>query len=88
MAPGREIISVGEAATVLYDDMSINNLNGLAFPIVVEPGDTDELIAQMSKRAFYMYAPQFHWTMAIRAKDKPACSTVENIAPKQFKFRT
>ena len=57
MASGREIIPIGEAAVVLYNDTSMNGSNGSASPIVVEPGDKEGLTAEMPKRAFYMYAP-------------------------------
>ena len=38
MASGQELMPVGEAAAVLYNDTSMNGSNGPA-PIVVEPGD-------------------------------------------------
>ena len=57
MASGQEIISIGEAATALYDDTSINGSNGPASPIVVEPGDKEGPTEEMPERAFYMYAP-------------------------------
>ena len=63
MATGQEIIPVGEAAAVLYDDTSMNGSNGPPSPIVVEPGDREGPTAEEPERAFYMYAPQFHWTM-------------------------
>ena len=64
MSTGQEIISVGEAAAVLYDDTSMNGSNGPPLPpIVVEPGDREGPMAEEPERAFYMYAPQFHWTV-------------------------
>ena len=65
MASGREIIPIGEAAAALYNDMSINGLNGPASPIVVEPGDREGPTEEMPERAVYMYAPEFHWTLAM-----------------------
>ena len=89
MALGQEIIPIGEVATALYDDTSMNSSNGLASPIVVEPGDREGLTEEMPESAFYMYAPQFHWTLAMgTAEDRLARSTMENIAHEQFKFGT
>ena len=39
MASGREMVPVGEATVMLYDDMSMNGSNGPASPTVVDPGD-------------------------------------------------
>ena len=80
MAPGREIIPVGEAAAILYDDTSMNGSNGPASPIVVEPGDREGPTEEMPKCAFYMYAPQFHWTLTMGTEDRPARSAIESIA--------
>ena len=80
MASSQEIIPVGEAAAILYDNTSMNGSNGLASPIVVEPGDKEGPIAEMPERAFHMYAPQFHWTVAMGAEDRPAHFAMENIA--------
>ena len=55
MALGREIILVGEAATILYDDTSMNGSNGSTYPIVVEPNDEEGLIAEKLEHAFYIY---------------------------------
>ena len=88
MASGREIIPVGEAATALYNDTSMNGSNGPASPIVVEPGDREGPIEEMPERAFYMYAPQFHWTLTMRAEDRPARSAIESIAHEQYRFGT
>ena len=79
MALGREIITVGEAAAVL-NDMSMNGSNGLASPIVVKPGDREGPTKEMLERAFYIHAPQFHWTLAMGTKDRPAHSAIESIA--------
>ena len=65
MASDQEIIPIGEAAAALYDDTSMNGLNGPASPIVVKPGDREGPTEEMPERAFYMYAPQFHWTLAM-----------------------
>ena len=35
------MIPVGDAAAVLYEDMSMNSSNGPPSPIVVEPGDRE-----------------------------------------------
>ena len=89
MALGQEIIPIGEAATALYDDTSMNGSNGPASPIVVEPGDREGPIEEMPECAFYMYAPQFHWTLAVGvAEDRPARSAIENIAHEQYRFGT
>ena len=87
MATGQEIVPVGEAAAVLYDDTSMNGSNGPPSPIVVEPGDREGPTAEEPERAFYMYAPQFHWTM-IGGEDQPARSAVESIAREQYRFGT
>ena len=60
MASGREIIPIGEAVVVLYDDTSMNGSNGPTSPIVVEPGDREGPTEEMPEHAFYMYTPQFH----------------------------
>ena len=89
MASSREIIPVGEAASALYDDTSMNSSNGPASPIVVEPGDREGSTKEMLEHAFYMYAPQFHWTLVMGAvEDRPACSTVESIAHEQYRLGT
>ena len=80
MTSGREIIPVGEVVAVLYDYMSMNGSNGPAFPIVVEPGDKEWPTAKMPECAFFMYAPQFHWTIAIGVQDRLARSIVGIIA--------
>ena len=87
MATGQEIIPVGEAAAVLYDDTSMNGSNGPPSPIVVEPGDREGPTAEEPERAFYMYAPQFHWTV-VGGEDQPARSAVESIAREQYRFGT
>ena len=60
MASSREIIFASEAAAVLFDDMSMNGLNGPASPIVVEPGDREGLTTKMPEHGFYMSVPQFY----------------------------
>ena len=87
MATGQEIIPVGDAAAVLYDDTSMNSSNGPPSPIVVEPGDREGPTAEEPERAFYMYAPQFHWTV-VGGEDQPARSAVESIAREQYRFGT
>ena len=57
MASSREIIPIGEAAAILYNDTSMNGSNGPASTIVVELGDREGPIAEMPQREFYMYAP-------------------------------
>ena len=79
MAPGQEITPVGEVAAILYDNTSMNGSNGPASPIVVEPGDREGPTKEMLEREFYMYAPQFHWTLTIGAEDQPARSAIESI---------
>ena len=88
MASGREIIPAGEAAAILYDDTSMNGSNGPSSPIVVEPGDREGLIEEMPERAFYMYAPQFHWALAVGAEDQLAHSSIESITHEQYRFGT
>ena len=88
MASGREIIPVGEAVTVLYDDTSMNGSNGPASPIVFEPGDREGPTEEMPERAFYIYTPQFHWTLTMGAEDRPAHSAIESIAHEQYQFGT
>ena len=67
----------------------MNGLNGPASPIVVEPSDREGPTTEMPERAFYMYPPQFHWTVAMGvAEDRLARFAVENIAHKQFRFGT
>ena len=87
MATGQELIPVGDAAAVLYDDTSMNSSNGPPSPIVVEPGDREGPTAEEPERAFYMYAPQFHWTV-VGGEDQPARSAVESIAREQYRFGT
>lgn len=60
MASIQEITSIGEATAVLYDDTSINGLNGPASLIAVKPSDRERPTAKMLEYAFYVYAPQFH----------------------------
>ena len=89
MASGQEIIPVGEAAAALYDDTSMNGSNGPTSPIVVEPSDREGPTEEMPEHAFYMYAPQFHWTLAMGAvEDRLARSIVESIAHEQYRFGT
>ena len=89
MASGQEIIPIGEAAAALYDDASMNSSNGPPSPIVVEPGDREGPTADEPERAFYMYAPQFHWTLAMgAAEDRLPRSAVESIAHEQYQFGT
>ena len=57
MVSGQEIVPIGEAAIVLYDNTSMNGSNGPASPIVLEPGDREGPIAEIPNRAFYMCAP-------------------------------
>ena len=71
---------IGEAATILYDDMSTNSSNGPTSPTVVESGDKEGPIEEMPECAFYMYAPQLHWTIAMGVEDKPARFAIESIA--------
>ena len=58
----------------------MNGSNGFASPIVVEPSDREGLTKEMPERAFYMYAPQFHWTVAMGVEDRPARFAMESIA--------
>ena len=88
MASGREIIPIGEAAAILYDDTSMNGSIGPASPILVEPGDKEGPTEEMPERAFYRYAPQFHWTLTMGAEDWPARSAIERIAHEQYRFGT
>ena len=88
IASGREIIPIGEAAAGLCNYTSMNGSTAPASPIVVEPGDKEGPTAEMPERTFYMYAPQFHWTVAMGAEDRPARFAVESIAHKEFKFGT
>ena len=90
MASGREIIPVGDidaAAVTLYDDTSMNGSSGPASPLVVEPGDPEGPTEDMPGRAFYMYAPQFYWTVQ-GVEDQPARMAVEAMAREQYKFGT
>ena len=81
MSSGREIIPVGEAVAALYDDTRMNGSNGPASPIVVEPGDRERPTEEIPEHAFYMYAPQFHWIVAMGAvEDSLAHSAMKNIA--------
>ena len=82
MVSDREIIPIGEAAAMLCNDTTMNGSNGPASPIVVEPSDREGLTTGMPERGFFMYAPQFHWTMARGPKDRRAPFAVENIAHK------
>ena len=77
MASGREIIPIGEVAAVLYDDMSMDGSNGPASPIVVEHVDREGPTEGMPEHAFYIYTPQFHWTLTMGAKDRLARSAIE-----------
>ena len=88
MASSREIIPVGEAAAALYDDMNMNGSNGLTSPIVVKPGDREGPIEEMPEHAFYMYAPQFHWTLTKGAEDRPTRFAIESITHEQYRFKT
>ena len=74
MGSSQEIVPIGDDAAVmtLYDNTSMNGSNKLASPIVVKPGDQKGPTAEVPKRAFYMYAPQFHWTVSIEVEDQPA----------------
>ena len=86
---GKRSFPVGETAAALYDDTSMNGSNGPASPIGAEPGDREGPTEEMPERAFYMYAPQFHWTLAMgAAKDRLARSAVESIAHEQYRFGT
>ena len=60
--------------------MSTNGLNGPSYPIVVEPSDGEGLTIEMLVSAFYMYTPQFHWTVTMGAEYRPTCSIAQNIA--------
>ena len=64
----------------------MNGLNGPASPIVVEPGDREGPTKEMPERAFYMYAPQFHWTLTMGVEDRPARFAIESIAHEQYRF--
>ena len=88
MATGQEMIPVGEAAAVLYDDANMDGSDSSPSPIVVEPGDREGPTEDMPERAFYMYAPQFHWTMSVGGEDQPARSAIESIAREQYRFGT
>ena len=82
MASGQVIVPVGGAdiaAMTLYDYTSMNGSNGPASPLVVEPGDREGPIEDMPGRAFYLYAPQFHWTVQ-GLEDQPARMAVEAMA--------
>ena len=52
MVSGREIISIGEAAALLYDNTSVNGSNGPVPLIVVKPGDQGGPTVEMPGRAF------------------------------------
>ena len=88
MASGQEIIPVGEVAATLYNDTSMNGSNGPASPIVVEPGDREGPTKEMLERAFYMYASQFYWKLAMGVEDWLAHSAIESIAHEQYRFGT
>ena len=77
-----------ETVVTWYDDMSMNGSNGPAYPIVVEPGDCEGPRADMPERAFYMYAPQFHWNVTMGVEDQPARMVVEAVACEQYRFGT
>ena len=90
MASGQEIVPVGgvDAATVtLYDDTSMNGSDRPASPLVVEPSDWEGPTEDMPGRAFYLYAPQFHWTVQ-GVEDQPTRMAVEAVAHEQYRFRT
>ena len=57
MASSQEIVPIGEAATVLYDDTSMNGSNGPTFPRIVELSGKEGPTTEMLEHAFYMYAP-------------------------------
>ena len=59
MASGREMVPVGEATVMLYDDMSMNGSNGPACPTVVDPGDYEGSTAKMLECAFIYTLPSF-----------------------------
>ena len=56
IASGKEIVPVGEADAVLYDDTCMNGLNGPASPIIVKLGDRGRPTEEMPESAFYTYA--------------------------------
>ena len=60
----------------------MNGSNGSTSPIVVEPSDHEGPSVEMPERAFYMYAPQFHWNVTMGVEDRPARSVVEMITYK------
>ena len=66
----------------------MNGSNGPAFPIVVEPSDREGPTEEMPVPAFYMYAPQFHWTLTMGAEDRLAHFAIESIAHEQYRFGT
>ena len=88
MGSDKEIIPFSEAAAVLYDDTSMNGLNGPTSPIVVEPGDRERPSVEMPERAFYICAPQIYWIVAMGAEDRPARFAIEDIPHEQFRFGT
>ena len=57
MVSGREIVPVGEVATTLYNDMSLNVSNGPASPKIVKLGNYEGMTAKMPEHAFYIYGP-------------------------------
>ena len=52
LALGQEIVPVGEAATILYDNTSMNDSNGSATPLVVELGNQEGPTVDMIEHAF------------------------------------
>ena len=56
IASGKEIVPVGEADAISYDDTCMNGLNGPASPIIVKPGDRGRPTEEMPESAFYTYA--------------------------------
>ena len=66
----------------------MNGSNGPAFPIVVEPNDREGPTEEMPVRVFYMYAPQFYWTLTMGAEDQPAHFAIESMAHEQYRFGT
>ena len=55
MASGREIIPIGEAAAVLYDDTNMNGSNGQASPVIFKPGDREGLAIEDDAGACILY---------------------------------
>lgn len=88
MASGQEVFHVGEVVVTLYHNTGMKSSNGLASPIVAKPSDCEGLIAEMAECPFYIYAPQFRWSLTVGAKDRLARSAVEMIAHEQFRIGT